>query len=100
MTDGLRITRRAHVTDPAAALDLALRENDALAEAIAELQANALTAEEHAYIRNRKEADDNAVWLLQLIRKHAPWVVVLCSMVGTGVYWLATHTIQISGPKQ
>lgn len=100
MSDGTRITRRTHVTDPAAALDEALRENDALAAAIAELQANALTPEEHAYLRNKKAADENAAWLLQLVRKNAPWVVILCSMFGSAVYWVATHTIQIGTPKQ
>lgn len=100
MTDTTRITRRAHITDPAAALDEALRENDALAAAIAELQAHALSPEEHAYLRNKKAADDNAAWLFQMVRRHAPWVVVLCSMFGSAVYWVATHTIQIGGPQK
>ena len=99
MTEATRITRRSHVTDPAAALDEALRENDVLAAAIAELQANALTSDEHAYLLRKKAADDNAAWLWQTIRTNAPWVTVVCSMVGTAVYWLVTHTIQIAGPK-
>lgn len=99
MSSETRITRRTHVTDPAAALDEALRENDVLASAIAELQANSLTSEEHAYLRRKKEADDNAAWLWQTIRANAPWVTVVCTMVGSALYWLVTHTIQIGGPK-
>ena len=99
MPDQTRITRRVHVTDPAAALDEALRENDMLASAIAELQANALTPEEHAYLRRKKDADDNAAWLWQMIRSNAPWVTVVCTMAGSALYWLLTHTIQIGGPK-
>ena len=94
-----RITRRTHVTDPAAALDLAMRENDVLAAAIAALQANALTNEEHAYLQRRKHADDNAAWLWQTIRTHAPWATVVCTMIGSALYWLVTHTIQIGPPR-
>jgi hypothetical protein len=99
MTEPTRITRRTHVTDPAAALDEALRENDVLAGAIAELQANSLTSEEHAYLRRKKEADDNAAWLWQTIRTNAPWATVVCSLVGSALYWVLTHTIQIGGPR-
>jgi hypothetical protein len=99
MSEQIHITRRVHVTDPAAALDLALRENDALAAAIAELQANALTPDEHAYLLRKKHADDNAAWLWQTIRTNAPWVTVLCSLVGSALYWLITHSIQIGPPK-
>jgi len=99
MTEPTRITRRTHVTDPAAALDEALRENDVLAGAIAELQANSLTSEEHAYLRRKKEADDNAAWLWQTIRTNAPWATVVCSLVGSALYWVLTHTIQIGVPR-
>lgn len=99
MTSETRITRRTHVTDPAAALDQALRENDVLASAIADLQTNALTAEEHAYLRRKIAADENAAWLWRTIRTHAPWVTVACTMAGSALYWLLTHTIQIGGPK-
>ena len=99
MTEPTRITRRTHVTDPAAALDEALRENDVLAGAIAELQANSLTSEGPAYLRRKKEADDNAAWLWQTIRTNAPWATVVCSLVGSALYWVLTHTIQIGGPR-
>ena len=48
-----------------------------LAAAIAELQANALTTEEHAYLRRKKDADDNAAWLCQTIRSNAPSVALM-----------------------
>lgn len=87
-----RTIRRVH--DPAAALNEALRENDALAHAIAELQANALTPEEHAYLRNRKAADERASWAWQMLRTYLPWVTAVCSAVGTGAYWLVS-TFQV-----
>ena len=86
-----RISRRAHVTDPAAALDEALRENDVLAAAIAELQASALTPDEVAYIRNKKEADDRAAWAWRMIRLYVPWATAVCGALGSGAYWLVTH---------
>ena len=83
-----RITRRMQITDPAAAIEAAMRENDVLARAIAELQANALTPEEHAYIRNKKESDERASWAWKMLRTYAPWVTAVCSALGTFVYWL------------
>ena len=91
LTSETRITRRAHVTDPAAALDEALRENDALAAAIAELQRNALTSEEHAYIVNKKEADERASWAWKMLRTYAPWATAVCSAAGALAYWLVSN---------
>lgn len=91
MTDATRITRRTHVTDPAAALDEALRENDVLAAAIAELQESALTAEERAYVRNRKEADDRASWAWQMLRTYVPWVTAICGALGSAAYWFVSN---------
>ena len=95
MTDdysqGLRLTRRMHITDPAEALEAALKENDVLAAAIADLQANALTAEERAYIINRKDADERAAWAWKILRTYAPWVTSVCTAVGMGAYWLVTN---------
>lgn len=86
-----RITSRMHVTDPAAALDEAWRENDVLAQAIADLQANSLTAEERAYLINRKEADERATWAWKMLRTYVPWVTSLCTAVGAGAYWIVTN---------
>lgn len=91
MTEQTRITRRVHVTDPAAALDEAWRENDTLASAIAELQANALTPEEHAYLRNKKESDERASWAWKTLRTYAPWVTAICSAAGTAAYWIVSN---------
>ena len=77
------------------ALTLAQRENDALAAAIASIEARMPTDEEMAYLRNRKNLDDHAAWLLKFIRTNAPWATVLCTAVGTFVYWALTHTISI-----
>lgn len=86
-----RITRRSHVTDPAAALDEALKENDVLAAAIADLQACTLTSEELAYVRNKKDADDRAAWAWRMIRLYVPWITAVCGALGSGAYWTVTH---------
>lgn len=91
MADATRITRRTIVTDPAAALDEALRENDVLAMAISELQANALSAEERAYLRNRKESDERASWAWQILRTYTPWVTAACGALGSLAYWLVSN---------
>lgn len=78
------------------------RENEYLAGEIAklesEMQKRLPSEAEMAYIRERIRSDENAAWLWQQIRKHAPWVVTLGSLVGTAIIWLVTHTINI-GPK-
>lgn len=85
------LNRRVHVTDPSAALDEAWRENDALASAITELQANSLTPEERAYIRNKKEADERASWAWKMLRTYAPWVTAVVSAAGTAAYWIVSN---------
>jgi hypothetical protein len=42
-------------------------------------------------------ADENAAWLWTQIRRHAPWVVMVGSLVGSLIVWLLTHTINIEG---
>jgi len=93
------ITRHAHITDPDAAFEGLQKENDTLTALIASLEERTLSAEELAYVRNKKMAEDNAAWLWRMIRTNAPWVTVVCSLIGSGMYWLATHTIQIGAPK-
>lgn len=82
------------------------RENEYMAHEIAdmhkemqELRKMIPTPAEVAYLREKKEADDNAAWLWRMVKTHAPWVTVVGSMIGSGIYWLATHTITI-GSKQ
>ena len=96
-----RFSRRVHVTDPDAAFAELQGENDSLVEQIASLEARLPSAEELAYLRNRKAADDNAAWLWRSIKKHAPWVSIVGGAFSSILYWLVTHTVTITtGEKQ
>lgn len=79
-------------TDPAARLQ---RENDHLANALASLEERMPTAEDMAYLRNRREQDERSAWVWQVIRQHAPWLLGVGSALGTVVYWFLTHTVSI-----
>ena len=71
------------------------RENDYLAERLSAMEQCMPSPEELAYLRNRKEADERSAWVIKLIRSNAPWLFVLVSAIGSGLYWVATHTISI-----
>lgn len=90
-----RFSRRVHITDPDAAFAELQAENDSLVEHIASLEARLPSTEELAYLRNRKQADDNAAWLWRVTKANAPWIAVVASGLGTLLYWLVTHTITI-----
>lgn len=77
--------------------DLTDDQEACVAEIVAQMRAQLPTPEELQYLRDRKLADERAAWAWQQIRKHAPWVAVVASMVGTGVAYLLTHSIHISG---
>ena len=81
-----------HDTDPAARLQ---RENDHLAAALSSLEDRMPSPEELAYLRNSKEAAERSAWVIKLIRSNAPWLFVLLSASGSGLYWVLTHTITI-----
>ena len=85
------------VTNPDAALAELLRENDYLADVIAEMEKRVPSAEEMAYLRNRKEQDEHAAWVIKLLRANAGWIFVLLGVIGSAVYWFFTHTISIKG---
>ena len=69
-----------------------------LQKEIEELQKLLPTAEEMAYLRERKAADDSAAWMWKTIKTHAPWVFPLASGIVGGLYWVLTHTISVA-PK-
>lgn len=75
-------------TDPIARLR---RENDFLASAIAALEAKLPDAEDLAYLRTRRLADDRAAWAWKTIRLYMPWVTAVVSTAGAAAYWVATH---------
>ena len=58
-----------------------------------------LTAEDIAFLHRKRLEDDRAAWVWQIVRTHAPWVMVIASMIGSGVYWVLTHTISIGPTK-
>lgn len=71
---------------------------DEMAREIVRLRQLALSPEELAYLRTRKEQDEHAAWLVKFIKAHAPWVITLLTGVVSGMYWLITHDIKI-GPR-
>lgn len=75
------------------------KENEYLLMEIEDLRRRVPTDDELAFLRAKKEADDNAAWLWRMVKAYAPWVSVVASLIGSGIYWLATHTIVI-GSKQ
>lgn len=83
---------------PAAVRARIEREIEYLADQLAKLQAQMPTEEEVIYNRNRMRAEENAAWAWRQLRTHLPWITAVGSIVGTGLYWLMTHTIKI-GPS-
>lgn len=75
------------------------RELNEMHREIAELKRQMPTPELMDFLRERKAAEDNAKWLWRMVKAHAPWLVVVLGMIGSGFYWVATHTITI-GAKQ
>lgn len=84
--------------DPEDRLRLVMAEKDALAAALASLEERVPTSEDLAYLRNRREQDERASWAWHVIRKHAPWIAGLTTALGSGLYWLLTHNVNIT-PK-
>lgn len=97
MVRGVRPT--ISVTDPAAALAAAMRENDYLAQVVTDLEQRVPTSEEMAYLRNRMEMDEHAAWVVKVLRANAGWVFVLLGLVGSAIYWAFTHSISIKGSQ-
>lgn len=87
----LRMTRRSHITDPDAAFAELQGENDTLVDQIASLEARLPSAEELAYLRNRKIADERASWAWQWLRANVPIISAVCGAAGAAIYWIATH---------
>lgn len=86
------------ITDPDAALSELHRKNDALMAQIASLDARMPSAEEMAYMRNRKLADERASWAWQWLRVNVPIIAGLCSALGAAAYWAANHLSFKVGP--
>lgn len=101
-----RLSRSTTIHDQEADNAEMRRENEFMAHEIgemhkelAELRKALPTPEEVAFLREKKRADENAAWMWRMVKTHAPWVTVVASMIGSGVYWVLTHTITI-GSKQ
>lgn len=88
---GLRLSRRAHITDVDAAFEGLQRERDALMAQIAALEDRLPSPEELAYLRNKKEGDERAAWAWRMLRTYVPWATALCGAVGSAAYWLVSH---------
>jgi len=93
-----RLSRRAHVTDPDAVFSELQAENDALVRQIVCLEARLPSAEELAYLRNRKAADERAAWAWKMLRIYVPWVASVVSVLGTAAYWIVTNFQPRPGP--
>lgn len=94
-----RLSRSTIVHDQEADNAEMRKENEYLLMEIEDLRRRVPTDDELAFLRAKKEADDNAAWLWRMVKAYAPWVSVVASLIGSGLYWLATHTIVI-GSKQ
>lgn len=97
-----RLSRSTTIHDQEADNAEMRRENEFMAHEIgemhkelAELRKALPTPEEVAFLREKKRADENAAWMWRMVKTHAPWVTVVASMIGSGVYWVLTHTITI-----
>jgi uncharacterized protein (DUF2126 family) len=71
------------------------KTDEQLADVVAELQRTALTPAQYAYLLQRKEQDEHATWLMQYVRKNAPWVLTVLGAIASGAYFLLTHTLTI-----
>lgn len=76
-----------------------MTSEDYLAAELTRLEAKLPTDEELAYLRNRKEADEHAMWLVKQIRAHAPWVMVVLGSLGSATYFLMTNAVSITPKK-
>jgi len=76
-----RLSRSTIVHDQEADNAEMRRENEFMAHEIGEM--------------HKELADENAAWMWRMVKTHAPWVTVVASMIGSGVYWVLTHTITI-----
>jgi hypothetical protein len=52
--------------------------------------------EDIAYLQRKREEDEHAMYVVQMIKKHFPWLAIVGSAIASGVYYLLTHTITIS----
>lgn len=73
------------------------RENEYLAEAIARLEERMPSDEDLAFLHQRRIEAERVAWMWSTLRRHAPWVITIAGMVGTGIAWLASNSINITG---
>jgi hypothetical protein len=71
-------------------------ENDYLAGELARLEANTLTPEEAAWVRNRKMEADNQAWAWKRVKQRFPAVALIVSIISGAVGWLLTHSVNIT----
>lgn len=74
------------------------RENDALASMLGSLEKRIPSAEELAYLRERKLADDRASWAWSWLRQNMPAIFIVASTIGSGIYWAISHLSLKTGP--
>jgi hypothetical protein len=67
-----------------------------IAEQLDDIKKRLLSDDELKYLRERMEQDARASWLWKQIRTWLPWVATTISVIGSGIYWIATN-ITIKG---
>ena len=55
-----------------------------------------LTPEEIQWVRLKMREEMYLSWAWARVRKYAPWVVTVGTVLSTAVAWLLTHSINIS----
>jgi hypothetical protein len=75
------------------------RQLDYLVDQLALLEKHIPSDEDLAYLKRKREEDEHATYVVQMIKKHFPWIAIVGSAIASGVYYLLTHTITISNKQ-
>lgn len=91
----LRQTSRMVVTDPSAAVETLLKENQVLGDALAELQARMPSDADLEFLHRLRIERERTTWAWATLRRWVAWGVPICSALGAALYhvvkWLADN---------
>lgn len=71
------------------------KENDFLAAAVAAMEARLPSAEDVAWLHNKRVESERALWAWQQIKRYAPGVGIVASLIGAALTYLANNVITI-----
>ena len=72
------------------------KENEYLADAISRLEQRMPSDEDLMFLHQKRIEADRVAWMWSTLRKHAPWVITVAGLIGTGVAWLANNSINVT----